>query len=356
VLSGSGLIAAAPTSVIARPTETVPHRPPPPGRTPPAGYYGYEGPPRRRRPVWPWVLSALLLAAAGFAAWFAYTRIQDQLNANKPVAVPLVEGSRESLAVDKIRDSDLRPRVQREPSTDIEKGFVISQDPAAGEKLPKNGTVDIIVSTGKPTVQVPSVIGKSRDDAVSTLVNARLKAEPVVPVPSSKPEGTVTAQEPTAGQTVVEGSPVRINVSSGPAAVDVPTVIGLSFDQASATLQNEGFAVLRKNVDSNQPKDMVIDQSPSGSAQRGATITLSVSKGPKTSTVPDVTSQDEQSATETLQSSGFRVRVRTQDVTDPGLEGIVLDQAPSGGSQAKQGALVVITVGRLTEEPPPPIP
>ena len=62
----------------------------PPGATPPAGYYGYEGPPRRRRPIWPWVLAVLLLAAAGVAAWFAYTKIQDQLNSSKPVPVPSV--------------------------------------------------------------------------------------------------------------------------------------------------------------------------------------------------------------------------------------------------------------------------
>src|SRR4029453_1660300 len=77
VLAGSGLIAAAPTSVITRP-EAAPVRPVPPGGTPPAGYYGYEGPPRRRRPIWPWVLSVLLLIAAAAAAWFAYTKIQDQ--------------------------------------------------------------------------------------------------------------------------------------------------------------------------------------------------------------------------------------------------------------------------------------
>src|SRR5512133_3909181 len=103
VLSGAGVLAAAPTSVMTRPATAVPTRAAPPGATPPAGYYGYEGPPRRRRPIWPWVLSILLLLAAGAAAWFAYTKIQDQLNQNKPVAVPAVAGITESLAVEKIR-------------------------------------------------------------------------------------------------------------------------------------------------------------------------------------------------------------------------------------------------------------
>jgi hypothetical protein len=203
---------------------------------------------------------------------------------------------------------------------------------------------------------VPSVIGKTRDDAVSTLVNAGLKAQPVVPVHSSKPEGTVTGQFPTQGTTVVQGSRVRINVSSGPAEVDVPSVIGLTFDQASATLQNDGFAVARTNVESDQPKDTVVDQSPSGQAKPGSTISLSVSKGPKMSTVPDVTSQDEASARSALESAGFKVQVQRQDVNDPGLGGIVLSQDPTGDTKAKQGSLVTIIVGHFTSAGPPPPP
>jgi beta-lactam-binding protein with PASTA domain/predicted Ser/Thr protein kinase len=360
VLAGSGVMAAAPTSVLTRPTAVAPARPAPPGRTPPAGYYGYEGPPRRRRPVWPWVLSILLLLAAGAAAWFAYTKIQDQLNENKPVVVPQVAGMTESLAVNKIRDAGLVPQVGREFSDSVEKGTVIDQSPDAGEKLQRQGSVEISVSKGKETVTVPSVIGKSRDDAISTLINAGLDPKAFA-VASSRPVDTVTGQDPPSGKVVEKGSRVRINYSSGPAEVDVPSVIGLPFDQASAALQNEGFAVARRNVDSDRPKDEVVDQSPSDRAQKGSTITLSVSKGPKLSTVPDVTSQDEASARSSLESAGFVVQVQLQDVNDPGLEGIVLSQRPTANTQAKQGSTVTIVVGRLVApggpgSPPPPPP
>jgi eukaryotic-like serine/threonine-protein kinase len=355
VLSGSGLMAAAPTSVLARPTQVAPVRPAPPAPPPPAGYYGYEGPPRRRRPVWPWILAVLLLAAAGAAAWFAYTKIEEQLSANETVSVPFVKGSLRSLAERKIRDRGLVPSTETVPSEQVEKGHVFEQNPSAGTKVAKDTTVQLTVSSGPPEVEVPSVVGKSRDDAVSTLANAGLRASPVVEVPSGRPVGTVTGQFPEPGTTIVKGSRVRINVSSGPAEVDVPEVSGLPFEDASAALQNEGFGVKRVNVDSNQPKGTVVDQSPSGRAQRGATITLSVSKGPKLSTVPDVTSQDETSARETLQGAGFTVQVVRQDVTDPGLADIVLDQQPTGNTRAEQGSTVTITVGRLVApEPPPP--
>jgi eukaryotic-like serine/threonine-protein kinase len=344
VLSGSGVIAAAPTSVITRPT--APTRPAPPGGTPPAGYYGYEGPPRRRRPIWPWILSILLLAAAGAAAWFAYTKIQDQLASNKTIAVPNVVPLQESLAVQKIQNANLTPHVIRETSDTVQKGIVISQSPNAGVHVPKNTAVDIHVSKGPPQVQVPDVVGKSSTDAVSTLTAAGLKADPHQ-VHSNQPSGTVTAQDPPGGTKVIKGSRVRINVSSGPKPVSVPYVVGLSFDQASAQLQSAGFAVARKNVASDQPKDTVVAQDPTGTAGPGATITLSVSKGPKQSTVPDVTNQDEQSATSTLEAAGFKVKVNRQDVQDPGLDGIVLSQAPTGGTQAPQGSTVTITVGHI---------
>ena len=355
VLAGSGLIAAAPTSVISRPDQAALTRAVPPGSTPPAGYYGYEGPPRRRRPIWPWVLAVLLLAAAGAAAWFAYTKIQDQLAASKPVSVPSVVGIDESLAVSKIRAQELVPHVKRTESEDVPKGDVIEQNPNPGTRVEKHTTVELTVSKGKPKVEVPDVRGKTRDDAVSTLTSAGLKAKPVE-IHSGKPVNTVTGQFPHAGTKVLRGSAVQINISTGPMPVSLPNVVGLTFDQASATLQNAGFGVKRTNVDSDQPKDIVVAQDPSSSAPPGATITLSVSKGPKQSTVPDVTSQDEQSARDTLQGAGFKVAVQRQDVGDPGLDGIVLSQSPTGGTKAPKGSTVTITVGRFTAPGPPPPP
>jgi serine/threonine-protein kinase len=289
----------------------------------------------------------LLLAAAGGAAWFAYTKIQDQLNANKPVAVPFVEGMRESLATAKIRDASLTPSVQREFSDTVQKGFVISQSPTAGNKLNKHDTVNITVSKGKETVLVPSVVGKSRDDAVSTLANAGLNPKVFLVPSSTKPENTVIAQDPRGGTTVVKGERVRINVSSGPATVSVPNVIGLQFDQASSQLQGAGFSVARTDVASEKPKGQVLNEDPSGSAPPHSTINLTVSKGPTTSTVPDVTSQDLASAEQTLQNAGFKPHAVYQDTNDPQSDGVVLDENPKGGQQAPPGSTVTLTVGRL---------
>jgi len=81
-------------------------------------------------------------------------------------------------------------------------------------------------------------------------------------------------------------------------------------------------------------------------------ITLSVSKGPKQSTVPDVTAEDETSAKDQLKAAGFKVQVQHQDVTDPSQNGIVISQTPGGGTQADHGSTVTIVVGQF--KPPAP--
>src|SRR5205823_821143 len=88
----------------------------------------------------------------------------------------------------------------------------------------------------------------------------------------------------------------------------------------------------------------------------GSTITLAVSKGPTTAAVPDVTSFDRASAVATLKNSGFGVSITKVNTTDPSQAGVVLDENPAGGTQAKPHSTVTITVGHYTAPPPPPTP
>jgi serine/threonine-protein kinase len=125
-------------------------------------------------------------------------------------------------------------------------------------------------------------------------------------------------------------------------------VISLPFDSASSTLQGKGFAVARVDVDAPDPKGTVVGQDPAPDTLQapGTKVTLSVSKGPKTSTVPTVTSLSQQDAIAQLRTSGFRVKIVTQVVSDPNQEGIVQTQDPAGGSLAPPGTVVTIAVGK----------
>src|SRR5207247_2596545 len=120
------------TSIAPPRQPATPRRPPPytPG-------YGYEEPPPKRRRWAPWLLVALLLAAAGFAGWYVFSKIQDQLDASKPVAVPNVVGIREDLAVQKVKDAGLEPTVKKTASTEVEAGFVVDQKPDGGTRIQK---------------------------------------------------------------------------------------------------------------------------------------------------------------------------------------------------------------------------
>jgi serine/threonine-protein kinase len=341
VLSGAAL-ASAPTAIVP------PRRPPTEARP----SYRYAEPPPRRRAVWPWVLALLLVVAAAVAGWYAFGQIQDSLGGSDTASVPNVVPMREDLAVTKLNEKGLGATVHRQPHETVKIGFVYQQGTAPGVRLDKGSRVDIYVSLGPPKVQVPDVMGKSRDDAIAALADAKLKFK-VLQVFSKEDADTVVAQQPRGGEIVNRGSIVHINVSKGLQPLQVPDVRGQLFDNAAGQLQGAGFAVARRDVDSPQPKDTVIDQDPrgGGSLSRGGTVTLFVSKGPKQTTIPDVTSQDQDSATQVLEQSGFSVDVQEEDTTDPLQDGLVLSQDPVGGTKAKPGTTVTIVVGRLVEVP-----
>src|SRR5262249_21969202 len=182
-------------------------------------------------------------------------------------------------------------------------GQVSAQDPSSNQKIGKGSTVVLTVSTGKPKVPVPAVVGLDQTSAITQLVQKGLQPK-VVGVYSSVPEGNVTAIQPHAGDIVVTGTTVRVNVSRGPKPVAVPRVIGMPFENAESALKGQGFVVVRSDTASDKPKGQVIDETPQAGTQvpHGSTITLSVSSGPATNGVPDVTGMNQSDAESTLAS------------------------------------------------------
>ncbi|MGZ4375240.1 MAG: Stk1 family PASTA domain-containing Ser/Thr kinase [Gaiellaceae bacterium] len=343
----------AATAIISRPpaevTAITSHAPRPPAPyAPPAAYYDYDEPPRRA--IWPWIVALLFVTAALVGGYFLYSQLQDQLSGSKTVAVGNYTGLREIAAVKLITDAGLRANPVRQPNADKQfpETYVFSQTPRPGDRIQKNNFVTIYVSTGPPKTAVPSVVGEQVARALSDLQDAKLKGRQVT-VDSGKPQGQVISQSPKAGASVAEGTSITLNVSKGPTPVAVPNVVGSTYDTASSILQAKGFAVRRTDVKSDQPKDTVIGMTPTAGTLQppGAIITLTVAKGPTTSTVPDVTTLSQTDAQAQLKDSGFGVHIVTQPVTDPSQDGIVQTQDPPGGTQAAPGKVVTIAVGKF---------
>lgn len=129
--------------------------------------------------------------------------------------------------------------------------------------------------------------------------------------------------------------------------VDIPQVAGLTFDAAKKALEAAGFVVEDGGQqDSNLPAGQVSGTDPSGQAGRGTTIRVFTSNGSMTG-VPDVVGMTDRQAEDALKQAGFKVQRQNEDTSDPSKVGVVLSQTPAGGSTAKPGDQVTITVGKL---------
>jgi serine/threonine-protein kinase len=316
----------------------------------PSVYYDLDEP-MHRRPVWPWIAALLFVVGAAIGGWFLYHQISNKLASSTPVAVRNYVNETQQLATQNIQADGFHPVVQSHSNLTVANGFVYKQDPPAGQHQPKGDNVTIYVSTGKPKVAVPTLIGLKSADAVAKLKELHLVPD-VHEITSGQPADTVTASDPKEGTQVVSGQKVRINVSKGPTPITVPGVVGQTIGQATATLNQAGFKVNPTYVDSDSPQNQVINQSPGQNegAAKGSTVSLTVSNGPKTVAVPDVRTLDEGSAASALQNQGFRVKFTYTSVTDPNQDQIVLDQNPEGNQQAKPGSVVTLNVGRCPSD------
>ena len=136
-----------------------------------------------------------------------------------------------------------------------------------------------------------------------------------------------------------------------PSHVGIPDVIGKNSDQAGQILDSAGFRVAIKAVPSGAPRDQVVEQDPiptdrgGGKAEKGSTVTLSVSSGPAIRAVPTVTGLSEADATKRLEHVGFKVNTQQQySKTVP--RGQVIGTSPAAGTQLSTLQPVTLLVSR----------
>jgi serine/threonine-protein kinase len=200
------------------------------------------------------------------------------------------------------------------------------------------------------TVVVPDVVGEKLAKAEAELEDAGFGVD-VETQTSEEKKNTVLTQNPAGETEAEEGSTVTLVVSAGPEQVEVPDVVGLSQQTAIDQVQAEGLLVDTQPVDSDQAAGTVISTDPAGGTlvDVGSTVVLSVSTGEVE--VPDVLGDSEATATATIENVGFNVTPVYEESDE--TPGTVIDQSPSGGTLARLGTTVVITVAEAPPEPTP---
>jgi serine/threonine-protein kinase len=218
------------------------------------------------------LLLILLIAGAAYLMPRLFESAPEQ------IAVPNVIRLNETQARAEIGDAELRVgTIDHQADESVPQGKVISQDPSPGTYVDPDTAVTFVISTGKPELQVPSVVGLDKEAARAQLEQQKFVVR-LQQKESDQPQGEVVETDPPANATVSEGSTVTVFYSDGPEAV--PNVVGLKQGQAEKEIRAVGFEPrMIPQADTKKPKGTVIEQIPEAgeTPSQGSTVTIVVS-------------------------------------------------------------------------------
>ncbi|WP_169983988.1 Stk1 family PASTA domain-containing Ser/Thr kinase [Microbispora sp. H10836] len=204
-------------------------------------------------------------------------------------------------------------------------------------------------------VEVPSVTNQNKAAAEQALKAAGFKvAFGPEEFNGDVPKGAVVSTDPAGGEQADPGSTVTVVVSKGQEKVAIPeTVLGKSPEEARAELEAMGLKVSIVPKASSKPQGQVFDTKPKPGekVEKGALVTLYVPK--EMTELPAVVGQTLDDAKQTLEGSGFKVRVQERP-SDVVPQGNVIDQSPQPGTKLNPGTTITLTVssGPSQEQPP----
>src|SRR5262252_2229930 len=272
------------------------------------------------------------------------------------VAVPNVVGLTQTAATTAITGANLVVgTVTTQSSTTVPSGSVISQNPTAGTQVVVGSAVNLVVSSGPPQVAVPNVVGLTQAAATTAITNVNLVLGTVTTQSSTTvPSGSVISQNPTSGTQVVVGSAVNLVVSSGPAQVAVPNVVGLTQAAATTAITSAGLTVGTVTTASSTTvaAGSVISQNPTGGTQvaTNSAVALVVSSGPPQVAVPNVVGLTQGAASTAITNAALTVGGITNAPSSTVPVGAVISQNPAAATQVVVGSAVALVV---SSGPPP---
>jgi serine/threonine-protein kinase len=164
-----------------------------------------------------------------------------ELQPSLGVTLPDLAGRPAGAATDRLQELGIGFRRTQAASLTVAKNNVVSTRPGAGSVLKAGQLVTVVVSSGRPKVEVPEVAGRAAADARAVLDAANLEARTERVFDDNLPQGQAVGTDPDAGSAVPWGSTVVLRISKGPDLVEVPRVVGLSKQEATERIQAAGL-------------------------------------------------------------------------------------------------------------------
>ena len=189
-------------------------------------------------------------------------------------------------AVDRLK-LDLTVFAFETKQSDEKDGTILEQDVKGGDTVKRGSQINVVIAgKGDNTsemVKIPSVIGKTKSSAKSTLESAGFSVTfEYGDYNDSVAADVVTAQSPSAKNQAAKGSTVTVTLSPGQKPITVPNVVGASQSHAESALAGAGlkYTYADSQYSDTVPAGNVISQTKSGeTVAAGTTITLTLSKG-----------------------------------------------------------------------------
>ncbi|MDN0199287.1 Stk1 family PASTA domain-containing Ser/Thr kinase [Streptomyces sp. S.PNR 29] len=207
---------------------------------------------------------------------------------------------------------------------------------------------------GNDTVTVPNLVGQKLADGKKLLTNSDLKVGSVTEKPcESQSKGNICDQDPDFKTEVKKNSTVNLVVSAGAPKVTVPSVIGLSLDDATTKLTADDyqFKIKTEERESTDEAGTVLDQDPikGKEVEKGSTITLTIAKAVEKSTVPDVSGKSCDEAKAQMSANELVGTCVDVETDDPNLVGKVIGTNPAANTQVDKNSSVNIQIGKAPE-------
>jgi serine/threonine-protein kinase len=197
-------------------------------------------PPRRKKPVWPWIAAVLVLAVIG-GGIAAYELVS---STGSQVAVPTdLLNKKIPAAVKELKRAHLNAHPVKQKSVNGPYNVVTKTSPPGGTKVAEGSTVTLYYNVRPGAQTLPDVSGLTVDEATAQLSqkgwkNVTTSANPVASLKFKS--GEVVSTNPGAGATVPLTTQIVLRVSGG--GVAVPALAGLTQAEAQAKLQQVGLA------------------------------------------------------------------------------------------------------------------